>query len=222
MQLTVVMPSKGNKVIKNKFVREAPAAEVKLGEYFESAVRPTLGVDAYGLSLVGDVQRVCVVIRGSTDEIEVDSMDDVVLYTEMALVKVVFYVEQVNSIPAATRQGVHLNEILVRQPALSLPEWMHAGRPAMTHLFSSLKSMMEKDKVGFKGSVDLKLGCEWMLNIASVLYKLSPFHLKFKNRGYPIPKKFGFSDGADDFKKKGRAPPLLTQSFLEQVCKCRE
>lgn len=72
--------------------------------------------------------NVCVFFRGSSDEIEVDlTGDEVVLYTEMGLTKVKFYVAPLDVFcaRAARQHDDNLNVMLCRQPVLDLPVWAH-------------------------------------------------------------------------------------------------
>lgn len=222
VQVSVVVPSKGNKVLKRKFVKEAPSMTVSVERFFEEHIRPNLPAPTDGQAC-GGVARVSVTLRGSDDEVDVDSvLDPVHMYTQMGLSKVVFYVEQAtlngdnNSSSFGNVQTVFNS--LVREPTVSLPTWMHAGRPALSKLFADLRQRFEQEKLGFAGAADLKLATEWMLMIVHVLYKLSPLHDKLKRRGHPVPIAFDFSKGANDYKQKGKAQPLLTQEFLRDVC----
>lgn len=90
----------------------------------------------------------------------------------------------------------------------------------MTTLFATLRHFLLDDKLGFRGSVDLKISCEWMLTFVDVLCKLSPIHGNLRSRGFAFPKRLSFSDGADDYKKKGWAVGTSSNAkkeFLEQV-----
>mmetsp|Transcript_18162 Transcript_18162/g.45572 ORF Transcript_18162/g.45572 Transcript_18162/m.45572 type:complete len:285 (-) Transcript_18162:1339-2193(-) len=216
IQITVTVPSKGNKILKSKFFKEPPTEQQSVGRFFEERVRPILARD--GIKF-GDLLRTGVIVRGGQEEVEVDdSNDDATMYLQLGLAKVIFYVEQSGDVLSATKQPAQsIDDVLIREPAVQLPTWFHAGRPALTTLFRDLRQHLERDRLGFKGSADLKKGADWMLGLVELLYKISPFHGKCKARGHPVPKRFSFSDGADDYRKKGRSAPLLTQSFLEQV-----
>lgn len=143
------------------------------------------------------------------------------MYVDMGLVRVVFYVSQtvVNLDRESFGEGRQRNiaDVLVREKRKELPTWCHAGRPALTQLHAHLRRLLEEKGLGFQGAVDLRAGAEWMLCLVEGLYRLSPFHGRLKSRGFGIPKLFAFSDGADDFKKKGKSNPLLTRDILQQV-----
>lgn len=214
VQMKVAIPCKGNKVVKNKFVRETPAEGVKVGSYFASSVASSL---QSGDGAAGALLRTCVVLRGGEEEIEVEPADEVLEYVKMGISKVIFYVEaaEVEASSASTRQ---IADVLQRQRVQELPQWSHAGRPALTLLYAAIRRRLEAEKLGFSGAMDLKAGNDWMLMLADVLYELSPFHHKFQLRGHPIPKMFKFSEGANDYRKKRKSEPLLTQDVIEQVC----
>lgn len=220
VHVTIVMPSKGNKLLKSKFTKDPPASNHNVQEYFVDKLKPLLNnADKVGALLRATV----VVLQGGKDEIEVDELtDEAMLYVQMGISRATFYVEHAdNGNDPGPSQDVL--GTLVREPMVELPTWSHAGRAAMTKLHVELRSMLKNDGLGFRGSVDLRIGGDWMLGLVESLYKLSPFHEKLKARGCAMPKRFAFSAGADDFKKKGKAVPTLTQEILQQVwpaCKC--
>lgn len=212
VQVNVQVPSKGNKVLKSKFTYKAPDVGMAVKDYFSKIVRPMVEVNG---SACGDLVRVTIFLRGSTEEVEIDSLDDdASSYSDMGLTKTVFHVEQ-DVWPVPREMDVATG--LVRERRLELPLWAHAGRPALTQLFSDFRQALQKDGLGFAGSADLKIGCEWMQNVTKVLYELSPFHSKLKSRGRAVPDAFAFSDGANNFKKKGKAEPQMTQDILRTV-----
>lgn len=218
VQVNVVVRSLGNKLLKCKLVqvcdKSTPLRLHSIGQYFKQHVLPTLQDPA---SKCGDLLQVMVILRERADEVEVGSLEDsALMYAQMGLNKVTFYVEQPDVLPVS-RPERDVVSSLVRERQVELPTWVHADRPALSHLFSSVRERMNKDAVGFTGALDLKMGCEWMLSLTHVLYKLSPFHAKLKMRNCPMPAVFSFSSGADDFKKKGRSEPLMTQELLEEV-----
>lgn len=138
----------------------------------------------------------------------------------MGIHKAVFYVDQPDIAHDPSNHGYakSINEALIRERDLKVPTWTNQGKPALSKLYATLREQMLHDGVGFSGSVDLKLGCEWIQALVHVLYKLSPHHNILKRQGHPIPPRFAFSDGADDFRKKAKAiPNLLTQELLQQV-----
>lgn len=214
VQIAVLMPSKGNKPLKNKFTNSAPSNGSTVKQYFEAVVLPLLE----DRSLCGDLIKTGVVLRGSSCEVEVDSLDDdAAMYADMGLTKAIFYVEQPDVFFARAPDARDVANVLVRERILQLPAWGHTGRPALSELFGELRKKFEQDGVGFSGSAGLKTGCEWMQALVKILYKISPFHAKFKARGHPIPDIFSFSAGADDYKKKGRSEPMMTQEVLQEV-----
>lgn len=213
VHLATIMPSKGNKVLKNKFAKELPGPNVSVFQYFQSKILPTLDT-----GVCGSLVRAAVVLRGGgQEEIEVDELtDEAISYVTLGLSKVLFYVEQPDVLMTAEATP-NVNEALRRQTIYELPTWSHAGRPALTALFAKLRESMRKEGLSWRGSTDLKSGLEWMMGLVDVLYKLSPFHQKLKARGHTMPKIFAFSNGADDFKRKGKATPTLTQQLLAEV-----
>lgn len=217
VHVAVVMPAKGNKILKSKFVMESPLPGTTVQEYFDNVIRSMLPNGSDGKPACGALISAGVITRRSSEEIEVSELnDECMLYVGLSLVKVVFYVETPDiDLPRPTARPV--GEVLRPQPRLTLPTWTHAGRPALTKLFAELSGQLTQAGLGFYDSRDLKLGCEWMLELVRLLYKLSPFHKKLKDRGHPIPKAFQFSEGADDYKKKGKPTPMLTQDVLDQV-----
>lgn len=219
IHVSVVMPSKGNKILKSKFFKEAPKEHQSVHEYFREKLQPMVNIDP-AESVCGDLLRATVMLRGGDEEIEVEELsDNALLYVQMGITRACFYVEQSDMQTHGTKKNTVdlLTDVLVRQPTVELPMWSHAGRPAMTLLHGQLRELLSKDRLGFQGSMDLKSGGDWMIGVVECLYKLSPFHDKLKVRGHPVPKRFAFSAGADDFKRKSRAAPMLSQEILEQV-----
>lgn len=212
VQLTVVVPSKGSKIVKSVFTTKSPAPQTSVKRYFKESVAPLLSAGSCGALL-----RTAVTLRGSSEEVDIENLnDDVAMYTQMGLLKVVFYTEQPDLIGADRMERTVFNS-LVRERTLELPQWAHAGRPAVTQIFGILRRNMESEGLGFQGSADLKMGCEWMLGLSNILYRMSPFHGKLKARGCPIPDSFAFASGANDYKKKGKSEPLLTQELVREV-----
>lgn len=224
VQVSIVIPSRGGKANgKHKFIRQKPPEGTTVSEFYEKYLREAASLDpkAYGGLLCATA-----VVRGCDDEVEVDRLsDDVSLYLQLGLVKAFFYVEQgsgeegggSSAGPEVRVQERSVSDVLVRQLNLELPEWTNAARPAHTVVFNKLRAMFAAEKLGFSGSADKRIGEDWMKGLTDVLYKLSPFHAKLKARKHPIPEVFAFSEGADDYKKKGRAAPQLTQELLQQV-----
>lgn len=186
-------------------------------QYFDEHVMSLLG-DAK--AACGDLMRVALVPRGSNDEVLVETLDDeAMMYVDIGIAKAIFYVAQSDAW-CGTRAATEIRDVanvLVRERHLQLPTWAHAGRPAWSQLFAQLRDRFEKDGVGFNGAVDLKIGCEWMLSLVKVLYNISPFHGKMKSRGHPVPDALSFSGGSNDFKKKGKSEPTMTQEILREV-----
>ncbi|KAL1521513.1 hypothetical protein AB1Y20_021173 [Prymnesium parvum] len=222
VQVSVIMPSKGNKLLKSKFCKECPAEGQTVKEFFEEKVRSFfLESTSSGAATppFGGLLHATVVLRGGgNEEVEVSSMDDeaamYLMYADMCLSKAFFYVEQADTPVVVSSTQKDLNHTLVRTAEVELPTWTHSGRPAMTQLHSELRHRLHKDGLGFKGSTGLRVGAEWMLELIESLYKTSPFHSKFKARGHAVPERFKFADGADDYKRKAKAAPTLTQEIL--------
>lgn len=213
VQLVVKVNSKGSKIIKSKFTCQSPASDATIYEYYRVQVLPMVNAKD-----VGKLLQVCVIPRDCSHEVEVESLDDLaVMYASMGLTRVIFYHEQPDLFPHEWPHQKDIADVLVRERNLELPMWAHAGRPALTQIFSELRSEMQREKLGFSGSADLKIGLEWMLSLTNVLYALSPFHSKMKSRGFTIPSTFAFSAGANDYKKKGRSEPIMTQDLLREV-----
>lgn len=109
-------------------------------QYFEDLLRSQLPTGADGC---GELARVSVVLRGSNEEVDVDSLaDECHVYLQLGLSKVFFYVEQASE-HGSTSLYTHKAsafDCLVREPNLTLPTWMHAGRPALTKLFADLRA----------------------------------------------------------------------------------
>lgn len=83
VRLTVVIPSKGNKVLKNKFTKDVPTVDMTIERYFQRNVLALLPADESGKLL-----SVGIVMRGGdpSDEVEVDSLrDECFLYVQMGL-----------------------------------------------------------------------------------------------------------------------------------------
>ena len=86
-------------------------------------------------------------LRGGGSPIEVDALTDpLVDYVDMELKQIFFRVDA-DTRAAAPEQP--LPQALVREPMLALPKWSHAQRPALNKIFAELRSMMEKEKLGF-------------------------------------------------------------------------
>lgn len=215
VHVSVKVPSRDNKILKCKFVRDSPPDGQTVKDYFTTAFEPFLDPQYHGL-----LYKVTVVIRG-TDlmEVEVDKLnDEISVYLQMGLSRVTFYLSA-PEIQWGAPPLANIQDVLVREKESFLPVWSHAGRPALTELHRSVREMLTKDHLGFRGSHDKKMGAEWMLALVEVLYKLSPFHGRLKARGYPVPNRFAFSEGSNDFKKKGKSCPNLTQALIEEVCR---
>ncbi|KAL1519400.1 hypothetical protein AB1Y20_022925 [Prymnesium parvum] len=218
VHLLLVVPSKGNKVLKSKFLKDARTSGLSIRQFFVQTVVPLLS-DAP--EKCGELLRVAVVTHAdSTTEIEVDDLsDEANVYVQMGLKKVIFYVEQAAVASAARTQHEFVAQF-ARQTNVEVPCWMHAGRPALTKLHAQLRQKLLDEKLGFKGAADLKIGGEWLLDLVTALYRLSPYHDKLRARSCPVPKRFAFSSGAHDYKKKGKAAPVLKQEFLEREISC--
>lgn len=197
-------------------MKDVPDDRQTVQDFFEAKLKPVMQTNG-GIEC-GKLQRATVVLQGESGEIEVDELsDEAAMYLHMGLSKVLFYVEQAVSESCRASER-NVGDALVRQEPQALPMWSHQGRPAVTALYKTLSDLLRKDGLGFAGSYDLRVGGEWMLALVEVLYRVSPFHEKMKLRGYGVPKVFQFSSGANDFKKKSKAAPILTQDFLQQVC----
>lgn len=217
VMLQLIVPSKGDKVLKSRFVSEVPAPNLTIEEFYQLELRHLVPPEA-----CGELQSVSVVLIGSpTEQVDVGLRDNAKMYVKLGLSRVIFKAEQAGMVPAHRAASRDIADVLVRQRDLELPMWSHSGRPSLTQLFSELRRILQKDGMGFKGSVDLKMGSEWMLSLCQILYKLSPFHSKLKSRGCSVPDVFSFSKGANDFKKKGKSEPLLNQELLREVSEKR-
>lgn len=216
VQLTVKVKNRGEKILRSKFTTRPPKDGDTVLDYYKEQVLAMVQPNS-----IGALYQVCVIPRGGSHEVEVESLDDLAsMYAEMGLTKAIFYHEEPDVWEIASKEKRDISEVLVRERCLDLPMWTHAGRPALTKIFADLRGLMEKDRMGFKGSADLKSGLEWLLGITHVLYELSPFHAKLKMRGYPVPSIFAFSNGANDHKKKGKSEPQMTQELLREVNRC--
>lgn len=145
----------------------------------------------------GELLRVAVVTKADgADEIDVDDLsDEANMYVQMGLKKVVFYVEQAASTELPAKAQHDFAAQFVRESHRELPLWTHAGRPALSKLHCELRELLLNEKLGFRGSADLKTGGEWLLELVNVLYRLSPYHDKLKARGHPVPKRFTNTQG---------------------------
>lgn len=216
VHLSVMVNSKGSKVVKSKFTSKAPLPGVTVEEYHRTQVMPMINPKD-----VGGLIQVCVIPRGASHEIEVENLDDLAsMYADMGLVKVIFYHEQPDIMEGIPKSN-DIASVLVREANLKMPMWSHSGRPALTQIYAELRRLMEKDGLGFKGAFDLKMGQQWLQDLTHLLYALSPFHTKLKLRRCAMPDVFAFSHGANDFKKKGKSEPNLTQELLREVSGAR-
>ena len=132
----------------------------------------------------------------------------------MELARIEFTVSQAGVEPSPAEATIA--DGLVRQSNRVLPEWSHAGRPAVTQLFEAFRTKLDEDGLGFASSDETKAR-DWMLALVQVLYDLSTFHAKLAERNARVPKRFDFSRGANNWQKKGQKEPKLTQALVEEA-----
>lgn len=225
VEVIVKVPIKGSKNVLSKFTRDAPVDGQTVQEYFNSSIEPML--IANKMVFGGELLRVGVTLKGADHETEVHLLaDEAKMYVDFGIVRAVFYVSTAPVVlldadgegSTGETSTKKIADVLVREKRTELPTWTHAGRPALTQLHAKLRSMLKEQGLGFEGATDLRAGAEWMLCLVEGLYKLSPFHGRLKNRGFGVPQLFSFSEGADDFKKKGKSNPHLTKDILQHVC----
>lgn len=211
VRIVVIMPSKGNKILVDKlFKPHELALDDSLHSFFLGTVRLLAREE------MGSLFKCTIVFGDSTSETEVSSLnDDLFDYVQMEPKKFFFYVDGVACENMAAPPP--LAEVLQWQPLREVPTTT-TGRPAIDAVFKQLRELLVRDKLGFVSSSGARLGCEWMLKLAHVLYNMSTFHDNFRARGFAVPSRFSFSKGANNYQKKKQSAPKLTQAVVETVC----
>lgn len=109
-----------------------------------------------------------------------------------------------------------------------LPDWADAGHPAYTAVYGMLKDQLVAD--GVKGLSNASQGSKFLISLTKLLFHLSTFWDKFKDRRASLPEYFSTTKGANDYagmKKKVRlfwlnklnkchtcCPPCLLHVYL--------
>ncbi|KAJ1444345.1 hypothetical protein M885DRAFT_581020 [Pelagophyceae sp. CCMP2097] len=158
---------------------------------------------------VGDLQRVTLTLRPDKAEPE-ESSDPAGKYFDMGLKAITFVVSQ--RAAAAPRRTIH-PDLPRESMAGELPNWADAGHPAYDKLFQKLRGVFKEDGCLFR---DVGLGKQWMLKfIKEVLYPLSTFYERLqRDHQAPVPSKFSFSAGANNFSEKKVKAPIMTQETI--------
>jgi hypothetical protein len=196
------------KVVAARFVSVSKAKEFSEFGNFVGYVRAEVLTENEA-ALCGPVLSIEVAGNSDFKGHKINKTDSVVGILDLGVTSILVLVEPLAD-PA--RHTLSLMD-LVRMPVLpSIPVWSDDGHPAYNKVYKDLTGMLVAD--GVKGFKNPSSGKIFLVKTVKLLFSLSTHWEALSHRGCPLPECLAFSQGANDFNRKGQKVTRVTSSNI--------